>query len=157
MSIILPDRETLDILHDAILWASGGKSGVHDEKLILSAIERPATYTQYVDDYDLDTICAVLIDSIARYHGFRDGNKRTALITTIFTYRINDVHFNATVDMNNDFDDLVMWVVTEKPDIPAVVDRLKELRKLHECEEQPSWWHILTAYKDAILGKKHHK
>lgn len=103
-SILLPDIEALFVFHDAVLSLTGGKEGIHDHGLLESAVKRPETYTQFVEEYDLDTICALSLDSIARYHGFRDGNKRTALMTTIFTYRINGVHFKATEGMNEDFD-----------------------------------------------------
>lgn len=84
MEIILPDRESVELVHDVALM-TGGLSGVHSENLIQAAVQRPITYIGYVDDYDLDTICAVLIESIARNHGFKDGNKRTALMTAIYT------------------------------------------------------------------------
>lgn len=156
MNINLPDRESLDIIHDAVLAFSGGKTGIHDESLLLSAVERPLTYVQYVDDYTLDTICALLIDSIARYHGFKDGNKRTALMTAIFTYRINGVHFVATEAMNTDFDDLVMWVVKKKPTIDEIEARLQELRDLHDGDKE-SWAAMFAAFVSSKIGRNHAK
>lgn len=152
MQIILPDLDTLKELHDIVLDVSGGVRGVHNEKLLISAVERPQTYTQYVNDYDIDTICAILIDSIARYHGFRDGNKRTALMTVIFTYRINGVHFRATEQMNVDFDEMVMWVVTKKPKIEDIVMRLQKLRELHDGESE-TWLAILKSFVVMKLKK----
>ena len=154
MDIVLPDRESIELMHEAVLLYSGGKSGVHEEKLILSAIQRPATYVQYVDEYDLDTICALLIDSVARYHGYKDGNKRTALMTAIFTYKVNGVHFKATAAMNVDFDELVMWVVNSKPEIDEISDRLKSLRKLHEGNEE-TWAAVLAAFVSSKIGIRH--
>jgi len=154
MTIALPDRESIELLHEAVLSYSGGRAGIHDEKLILSAIERPLTYVEYVDTYDLDTIGALIIDSVARYHGYRDGNKRTALLMAIFTYRVNDVHFKATKQMNVDFDELVMWVVTAKPGIDEISARLKELRKLHQGKEE-SWRTLFTAFKNAMTDVRH--
>ncbi len=119
-------------------------------KLIKSAVKRPESYVHYIENYDIDTICAVLIDSIARYHGFKDGNKRTALMASIYTYKLNKVHFTATKEMNQDFDKLVMWVVTEKPSIEDICKRLKKLRKLYGSKEQ-SWRAILTAFASAKL------
>ena len=74
--MFLPDVDTVKQIHEIILDVSGGKRGVHDLKLIVSAVERPKTFVEYIDAYDIDTISALLIDGIARYHGFRDGNKR---------------------------------------------------------------------------------
>lgn len=152
MNIILPDRESIELLHEAVLDYSGGKAGVHDEKLILGAIERPVTYVQFVDDYDLDTICALLIESVARNHGFKDGNKRTALLTAIFTYRVNDVYFVATEQMNKDFDALVMWVVIKKPSIERIAKRLKELRTLHEGSQE-TWGAVFAAFSQAMRSR----
>lgn len=153
MIIALPDRESIELLHEAVLSYSGGKAGVHDEKLILSAIQRPLAYVEYVDTYDLDTICALIIDSVARYHGYKDGNKRTALLMAIFTYRVNGVHFKATDQMNMDFDELVMWVVTKKPGIEEISTRLKQLRVLHEGTEEP-WSAVFAAFKNAMAQIK---
>lgn len=155
MTIVLPDRDSVELLHEAVLHYSGGKQGIHNEKLILSAIERPLTHTQYVKDYDLDTICALLIDSIARNHGFMDGNKRTALLTAIFTYRVNGVHFKATEAMNMDFDSLVMWVVNKKPSVEQIRKRLKKLRKIHQRSEE-SWGAMFTAFARAMVNGDRH-
>lgn len=152
MNIILPDRETVDLLHEMVLDLTGGKPGVHDEKLIQGAIERPVTYVQYVDEYDIDTVCALLLDSIARNHGFRDGNKRTALLAAVFTYRVNKVHFRANDKMNTDFDDLVMWIVNSKPKIDKIVTKLKALRVLHEGKKD-SWSTHFTAFSKAMRNR----
>jgi death-on-curing protein len=152
MSIILPDYESIELVHDVVLEFSGGKTGIHSKKLILSAIERPATYIQYIDAYDIDTICALLIDSIARYHGFKDGNKRTALLSAVFTYRLNGVYFKASARMNRDFDALVMWVVQEKPAIEEIALRLSTLRSKHEGTNE-SWRKVLDAF---MAIKKNH-
>ncbi len=154
MEILLPNREALELLHIAAL-VTGGKEGVHDEKLLRGAIERPLTFVGYRKTYDVDTVCAVLIDSIARYHGFNDGNKRTALITGIYTYRLNGIHFTATEKMNNDFDDLVMWVVTRKPSIEKIEIKLKNLRQNHEGTEAPLG-DIMRIFISSLLKKRNH-
>jgi len=120
-------------IHEIILSISGGKAGIHDSERIKAAVQRPSTYTQYTD-YDLDTICALLIDSIARGHGFKDGNKRTALMTAVFTYRINRVQFNPNEQMNRDFDELVMSVVLEKPSVKEITQKLQKVRSVHETK-----------------------
>lgn len=153
-SIYIPVLDDVEELHEVVLLISGGKDGIHDRKLLISAIERPATYIGYQEEYDVDTICALLIDSLARYHGFRDGNKRTALMTAIWTYRLNDVHFTATDSMNTDFDNMVMWVVTEKPEIDDIASKLKELRKLYECDSKANWRDIFTSFANAVKNHK---
>lgn len=154
MAIILPDRESVELLHDAVLSYSTGRPGILNDKIIHGAIERPVTYTEYIESYNIDTVCALLIDSIARNHGYNDGNKRTALLTAIFTYRINGVHFVASEQMNYDFDELVMWVVNEKPSIDKLTVRLQELKSLH-AGKQESWGSIFHAFSSAMSKKKH--
>jgi death-on-curing family protein len=151
MTYILPDVESVELLHETVLAFSAGKAGIHDYKLIESAVKRPASYVHYVDDYDIDTICALLIDSLARYHGFKDGNKRTALMTAVYTYKLNDVHFMASKKMNQDFDALVMRVVTKKPEIEEIRQRLRELRGLYAGKEQ-SWYEIFRAFVSAKIS-----
>jgi prophage maintenance system killer protein len=87
-----------------------------------------------------------MIDSIARYHGFNDGNKRTALMTTLFTYRKNGVHFKATMTMNKKFDALVMWTVKKKPEIPEIEQRLRKLREEFEISTEQSPANMFRAF-----------
>ncbi len=157
MLLYLPTLEIVYEIHDIVLNVTGGRTGIHVENDIHRAIERPMTYTSFVDDYDVDTICAVLVDSIARYHGFKDGNKRTALMTAILTYRINDVHFKSTVKMNKDFDALVMWVVKKKPEIIDIEVRLKSLRQRHQTDSEQSFKSVLSSFIKMRLKKDQKK
>lgn len=153
MNLILPTFEVVRDLHDVVLGLSGGMPGIRIEADIHRAVERPVTHTVYVESYDIDTICALLIDSIARYHGFVDGNKRTALMTAVFTYRVNGVHFRATATMNKEFDALVMWVVKKKPEIRQIQERLQHLRGKYEVSTIPSFNTMFAAFM-AMRKKK---
>ena len=146
MNLVTPTFDMIVEMHEVVLQVSGGRQGIHVESDIHRAVERPLTYAHYVENYDIDTLCALLISSIARYHGFNDGNKRTALMTGIFTYRINNVHFKPTMTMNKDFDALVMWVVKKKPEIEAISDRLIKLRSKHEIPEAKSATSLFLAF-----------
>jgi death-on-curing protein len=59
------------------LQRTGGHDGVRDINLIKSAIARP--YTGYYRS--ISRKAAALTESLARNHGFIDGNKRSALLT----------------------------------------------------------------------------
>jgi death-on-curing family protein len=59
------------------LHRTGGHDGVRDLNLIKSAIARP--YTGYYRS--VSQKAAALTESLARNHGFIDGNKRSALLT----------------------------------------------------------------------------
>ncbi|MFO0781622.1 MAG: type II toxin-antitoxin system death-on-curing family toxin [Candidatus Saccharimonadales bacterium] len=153
----IPTFELIVEIHEVVLEVSEGRPGIHVENDIRRASERPLTYINYVDEYDLDTICAILIDSIARYHGFEDGNKRTALMTAIFTYRANGVHFKATMLMNKRFDALVMWVVRKKPEIPEIEERLKKLRAEFEVSSGQPLNKMLTSFAKMRIRKNSSK
>jgi death-on-curing family protein len=127
MKVVLPIYEVIVTLHDTVLETSGGRPGIHNESAIHGAVARPKTYLGYNPDCDLHTVCAVLLDSIARNHGFKDGNKRTGLMTTLYTYRINGVYLKFNLMMNKDYEELVLWVVIQKPDIPETAKKLREL------------------------------
>lgn len=125
--IYLPTSPIVEGLHDAVLDVSGGAHGVLHPEMIKGAIERPKTYMAYSDEYDLHTVCALLLDSLARHHTFNDGNKRTALMTIIFTYRVNSVYLEFSLFMNKDYEKLVLWVVKEKPSIDEITQKLRRL------------------------------
>lgn len=61
--------------HEAAL-RRGGREGVINLNLVRSAIERP--YSGYYRA--MPAKAAALVESVARNHGFTDGNKRTCLL-----------------------------------------------------------------------------
>ena len=81
---------TADILavHDRIIEETGGMLGVREENLLQSIAQRPKTAFGGVEQFpDVFTKAAVYLESIATYHVFLDGNKRTALsIATAFLH-----------------------------------------------------------------------
>jgi len=129
MLIYLPTEELIMELHDVILELSGGRPGVRDKNVIHAAVNRPKTYLAYHPDCDIHTVCAVLLDSIARNHGFVEGNKRTGLMTAILTYELNGIAIQKRADKEGEYEDLVLWVVKEKPDITEIANKLQALEK----------------------------
>lgn len=88
----LPNKEmkylTLDevlLLHEEIITAFGGATGVRDLGLLESALFRPRTgyYT------DLPEMAAALFESLLVNHAFVDGNKRVAFFGVDTFLRIN--------------------------------------------------------------------
>lgn len=51
--------------------------------------------------------------------------------------------------MNMDFDELVMWVVTQKPGVSEIASKLKELRKRHEGSWE-GWANMFMAFANAM-------
>jgi death-on-curing protein len=78
------DLEFIVLIHDQIIDESGGSKGFHDANLIKSALARPMQSAFGDDAYvDIFEKAAALLDSIANNHGFKDGNKRTAMAAAI--------------------------------------------------------------------------
>lgn len=131
--IILPIYRSIIFLHEIVIEVSGGKEGIRDDGNIQGAVGRPKTYLAYHPDCDLHTVCAVLLDSIARNHGFIEGNKRTGLMTVLYTYRMNGVFLKFDLFSNKDYEELALWVVLSKPTIPQIAERLQELANKHKA------------------------
>lgn len=118
-------------LHEAIIELSGGRHGVLRPHVVDAAIHRPKTYLSYHEDCTIHTVCAVLLDSIARNHGFADANKRTGLMTAILTYELNGVALNLRA-AGTQFEDLVLWVVNDRPEIEVIAKKLESLVKKYK-------------------------
>src|SRR5215469_15785008 len=91
------DLRILCYIHDQIIDASGGAKGVHHEGLIRSALARPSQSAFGEDMYaDLFMKAAALLDSIANNHGFRDGNKRTAMAAAALYLSFHSIEIQFT-------------------------------------------------------------
>jgi len=72
-------RPVIDAVHDQLLAAHGGSTGVREEDLLESALARP----QHLAAYGTPDVCdlaAAYAGGIARNHPFADGNKRTGFM-----------------------------------------------------------------------------
>jgi death on curing protein len=87
-------RELLDAMHDAQLREHGGSSGVRDEGLLESALNRPKNKFAY-GETDLAVLAAAYALGIARNHGYVDGNKRAAFTAAALFLAINDLELDA--------------------------------------------------------------
>lgn len=131
MQLVVLSREDIDLLHDFILSVSPGRRGILHKEVIEAALQRPYTYMQY-REVDLHTLAALYIDSFGRNHAFSDGNKRTALMCGIYTYAMNGTYLKFSNSMNQDFENLVLWVVKEKPEINEIRAQLDKLTENHK-------------------------
>lgn len=66
-------------IHEEQLAEHGGKTGVRDESLLLSALARPQQLAHYGSP-DIADLAAAYAFGIARNHAFLDGNKRVAWV-----------------------------------------------------------------------------
>jgi death on curing protein len=71
--------EGVRLIHEQQIVRFGGRPGLRDEGLLLSAMARPENLAAYGDP-DVALLAASYAFGIARNHPFVDGNKRTALV-----------------------------------------------------------------------------
>lgn len=79
----------MDAMHAALVEQYGGMHGVNNEALIESAVARPQNVYAYVPQSDLATLAASLCFGVAKNHGYRDGNKRTAFAAAAVFLKLN--------------------------------------------------------------------
>jgi death on curing protein len=73
----------------------GGSRGVRDRGLIESALARPVNKWQY-ESTDVFALAAAYGFGIAKYHGFEDGNKRTAFVALYTFLGLNGYDLDAS-------------------------------------------------------------
>lgn len=112
------DLAILCFVHDEIIGASGGAKGFHDKRLIESALARPNQSAFGEEMYsDVFAKAAALLDSIANNHGFRDGNKRTAMAAAVLYLNNNDVEIRFT---NEEYEVIMLHIVNDKPPVNEI-------------------------------------
>jgi death-on-curing protein len=138
-----PDEDLLVVseIHDNIIEVSGGAPGYHDVNLVKSAIARPLHTAMGIDVHrGLYRKAAALLDAIANNHGFRDGNKRTAMAVASYFLDINDFDLEIT---NQEYESFMLHVVKDKPSVEKISKWLKE-----RCTPiPPTAWHLVDAKK----------
>ncbi len=82
-------NEVVLAVHDEQLAVHGGLPGIRDRGAVESALARPRNLMAYEECDDLARLAAAYAFGIARNHGFADGNKRTALVTTDLFLMLN--------------------------------------------------------------------
>jgi len=87
-------REIVDTLHDRRIAQHGGLPGVSNDHLIESALARPQNLYAYVGG-DLPRLAAAYAYGLAKNHGYRDGNKRTAFISCYTFLGLNGLRLEA--------------------------------------------------------------
>jgi death-on-curing protein len=81
--------EAIRVLHERSLALHGGPSGVRDEGLLESALERPKNRFHYERVEDLVELAATYAVAVSSNHPFVDGNKRAAFHTMTLFLRAN--------------------------------------------------------------------
>jgi death-on-curing protein len=86
-------RQIIVAIHDEQLAIHGGASGLRDEGMLESALDRPKNKCSY-EDAGLPELAAAYAFAIARNHPFVDGNKRTSLLTLYTFLGVNGIDFD---------------------------------------------------------------
>ncbi|GLR96006.1 MULTISPECIES: type II toxin-antitoxin system death-on-curing family toxin [Bradyrhizobium] len=85
-------RRIIIAIHDEQLATHGGASGLRDEGMLESALDRPRNKWSY-ESADLPELAAAYAFGIARNHPFVDGNKRTSLLALYTFLGVNGIDF----------------------------------------------------------------
>jgi death-on-curing protein len=90
----IEERDILAI-HDRLLAAHGGASGLRDRGLLQSALARPRQHRAYADSADVIEMAALYTAGIVRNHPFVDGNKRAGFVAGVLFLELNGFSFVA--------------------------------------------------------------
>ena len=85
-------RQIIVAIHDEQLAIHGGASGLRDEGMLQSALDRPRNKWAY-ENAELVELAAAYAFAIARNHPFVDGNKRTSLLAIYTFLGLNGLDF----------------------------------------------------------------
>lgn len=85
------ERQAIIALHDRSLAIHGGPTGIRDEGLFDSAMQRPINRFVYEQETSLALLAATYAVGLASNHPFIDGNKRAAYQTMILFLALNGV------------------------------------------------------------------
>jgi len=85
-------RQIIVAIHGEQLAIYGGASGLRDQGMLVSALDRPKNKWAY-ERAELAELAAAYAYGIARNHPFVDGNKRTSLLALYTFLGVNGVDF----------------------------------------------------------------
>jgi death-on-curing protein len=114
-------------IHDEVLAAHGGASGIRDEALLESAVAAPqATMMGQLLISDPIEIAGAYLFYLCRNHAFIDGNKRTALAACLVFLEGNGLLPIAKLPVE-EWEQFVLEVAASKLDRDATTRRLRKL------------------------------
>ncbi|RDH87555.1 MAG: type II toxin-antitoxin system death-on-curing family toxin [endosymbiont of Escarpia spicata] len=91
---ILPN--VVKAVHQILIAEHGGLSGVRDDDLLDSAMNRPQQLFSYGNEISIFDLAASYSYGLAMNHPFVDGNKRVALTVAAIFLEINGYSLDAT-------------------------------------------------------------
>lgn len=115
-------RVALDAIQEGQCREHGGAVGPLNEPLIESALARPQQQRAYAGA-DLHACAAAYIFGIAKNHGYRDANKRTAFAAGLTFLRMNGVIVRGPAQA---VIDLMLDVATDRVAEPRIAEWLRQ-------------------------------
>lgn len=115
-------RVALDAIHERQCREHGGDPGILNEGMVESALARARNRFAY-EEADLYACAAAYVYGIAKNHGYRDANKRTAFMAGLTFLLVNGIHIRAPAQSVLD---LMLGVATDARDEAAIAAWLRE-------------------------------
>lgn len=110
-------------LHGLIIEESGGLYGLRDLKALISCVTCPQMMFDGKDLYpSLAEKAAALLFFLAKNHPFNDGNKRTAVMSSILFLKMNDLVVKNPLKI----EDLVLEVACNRKTLKDCFDCFEE-------------------------------
>jgi death-on-curing protein len=114
--------QAIKVLHERSLALHGGPSGVRDEGLLESALERPKNRFHYEGVDDLVELAATYAAGVSGNHPFVDGNKRAAFHAMVLFLRVNGLKLVAD---QADAAKTIFRLAAGEIDIPVLTEWLR--------------------------------
>ena len=117
-------EEEILVIHSEIIDETGGLHGVRDVGLLMSVVNKPKLEFSGQEAYrGIFAKAAVYLESIASYHIFIDGNKRTAIVVAARFLYLNGFELIAN---NKEVEDFVLKVIIKKLDLDVIAAWFKK-------------------------------
>jgi death-on-curing protein len=111
------------VIHAKLIDEIAGSHGVRDIGLLLSLVERPRARFNRKELYrGAFKKAAVYLESLANYHVFIDGNKRTAITVAARFLFLNGYELQVS---NKQLERFILKVATKKPDLEVIAEWLR--------------------------------
>lgn len=115
------------VIHSQLIDLTGGSHGIRDVGLLISLTERPKSSFSGKKSYKgVFEKAAVYLESLANYHVFTDGNKRTGIACTARFLSLNGFVLNSP---NKDIENFMVEVVTKKLELDIITKWIKKHSK----------------------------
>lgn len=111
------------VLHARLIEKTGGSQGIRDVHLLGSLVERPKTSFDGKEIFpSVFEKAGTYLESLAKYHVFVDGNKRTAVTASARFLFLNGYKLKVS---NKEVEDFVIRAASEKIELDEIAQWFK--------------------------------